>query len=194
MQVPLVSAPGEPLGNHGQIGLHWRWVTAHLYEEQIPIGVTALRQYCCEPDLHSITEQCNTVFGKMHSPLLNAAVQSRFTAGLCQCNHTCGNLLFIQLCNDPTPLHRNTVQGKMYSHCSVLLCKSSSQQVCASAFTPMEICSSYRCALTQQQSTAALSLAKSHPTAQCCCAKQVHSRFVPVQSDLRRFALHTGVH
>jgi len=29
-------------------------------------------------------------------------VQSRFTAGLCQCNQTYGDLLFIQVCIDPT--------------------------------------------------------------------------------------------
>ena len=38
----------------------------------------------------------------------------------------------------------------------MLLCKTGSQQPCATAITPMEICSSYNCALMQHQSTAAL--------------------------------------
>ena len=32
---------------------------------------------------------------------------------LCQCTYTCGDLLFIQVCSDPTPGHCSTVQGKM---------------------------------------------------------------------------------
>jgi len=83
---------------------------------------------------------CSIVFGKMHSPLLSAAVQSRLTAGLCQCNHTYGDLIFIQVCIDIKALQRCCWQNAL-------------------------------------------------PTAQCCCANQVHSRFVPVPSHLWRFAL-----
>ena len=43
------------------------------------------------------------------------------------------------------------------------LCKTASQQVCLSAITPMEIWSSYRCAVTQHQCTATLFLAKGIP-------------------------------
>jgi len=39
------------------VAVHFGWVTAHLYEEQISIGVFALTQPCCEPVLHSSTEQ-----------------------------------------------------------------------------------------------------------------------------------------
>ena len=38
--------------------VHWCWVTAHLYEQQISIGVIALTQACCEPVLQSSTGQC----------------------------------------------------------------------------------------------------------------------------------------
>ena len=34
---------------------------------------------------------------------------------MCHCNSTCGDLLFIQLCNDPTPVHCNTVLGTQQS-------------------------------------------------------------------------------
>ena len=37
--------------------VHWSCNTAHLYEEQISIGVIAVAQACCEPVLHSNTEQ-----------------------------------------------------------------------------------------------------------------------------------------
>ena len=35
----------------------WCWVTAHQYEQQISLGVVALTQTCCDPDLHSSTDQ-----------------------------------------------------------------------------------------------------------------------------------------
>jgi len=41
-------------------------------------------------------------------------------------------------------------------------CNTGSQQCCISAVTPMEICSAYRCAVTQHQCTATLFLAKSN--------------------------------
>ncbi len=37
--------------------VHWCWVTPHLYEEQICKGVIAMTPTCCEPVLHSSTEQ-----------------------------------------------------------------------------------------------------------------------------------------
>ena len=43
------------------------------------------------------------------------------------------------------------VKAKCIPPCSVLLCKTGSQQVCVTAITPMKICSSYRCAVSQHQ-------------------------------------------
>ncbi len=40
----------------------------------------------------------STVQGKLHSPLLSAALQTRLTAGFCHCKSTYGDLLFIQVC------------------------------------------------------------------------------------------------
>ena len=88
--------------------------------------------------------------------MFNAAVQNRFTAGcfsaitpveMCssyRCavtQHQCTAILFLAKCNPP---------------CSVLLCKTGSQQACVSATTPMEICFPYRCAVSQQKCTATL--------------------------------------
>ncbi len=50
--------------------VHLSWVSAGLYEEQIVIGVFAVTQACCEPVLHSSTEQW-----QMHFALPNAAVR-----------------------------------------------------------------------------------------------------------------------
>jgi len=49
--------------------VHWCWVTAHLYEQQIFIGVIAVTQACCGAVLQSSTEQW-----EVHFALTNAAV------------------------------------------------------------------------------------------------------------------------
>ena len=51
--------------------VHVSWLTAHLYEEQISIGVIAVTQTCCEPVLQSSTEQWG-----MHFAQISAAVHS----------------------------------------------------------------------------------------------------------------------
>ena len=50
--------------------VQWCWFIAHMYEQQIPTGVAAVTQACCEPVLQSVTEQWG-----MHMALTGAAVQ-----------------------------------------------------------------------------------------------------------------------
>jgi len=103
---------------------------------------------------------CSTAQGKTASLLFSAALQNRLTAALCHCNCTCGDLLFIQVCSDATPLIATLVRAKQLPCCSVLLCKTGSQQPCATAIAFMEVCSSYRCAVMQHKCTATLVRAK----------------------------------
>ena len=56
---------------------------------------------------------CNTVQGKIKSPLLSAALQDRFATGVYYCSYTYNDVLFIQLCSDQRLVHCNTDQGKM---------------------------------------------------------------------------------
>ena len=67
---------------------------------------------CSEPaQMH-----CNTGLGKMHSPLFSSTLQNRHTTGLCHCNSTCGDLLFLQVCSEPgINQHCNAGLGKMHS-------------------------------------------------------------------------------
>ena len=59
---------------------------------------------------------CSSVQGRMQSPLFNAALQSRLTAGSVSLQlHLLNFLLFIQVCSDATPMHCSSVQGKMQS-------------------------------------------------------------------------------
>ncbi|DBA96982.1 TPA: hypothetical protein ACH3X3_012923 [Trebouxia sp. C0006] len=53
--------------------------------------------------------------GKIASPLFSVALQNRLTAALCHFNNTYGDLLFIQVCSDATPMHCSTGQGKIAS-------------------------------------------------------------------------------
>ena len=106
---------------------------------------------------------CNPDFGKMHLPLSRAALQNRFTACLSHCSYTYEDLLLIQVCTDPPPMHCSTGFGKCIPHCPGLLCNTGSQHACVVANTPEKICCSYKCALTRHQCTAALVLAKCIP-------------------------------
>ena len=49
----------------------------------------------------------------MQSPQLSAALQDRLAAGSVTLQSHLWHLLFIQVCNDPTPVLCNTVQGNM---------------------------------------------------------------------------------
>ena len=51
---------------------------------------------------------------------------------VCHCNHTYGDLIFVQVCSEPTEMHCNAGLGKCTSHCSVLLGKTGTQQGCVS--------------------------------------------------------------
>ena len=46
------------------VELHLSWLTAHLYEEQTSIGVSAVTQSCCEPVLQSSTDQWGMHFAQ----------------------------------------------------------------------------------------------------------------------------------
>ena len=102
-------------------------------------------QVCSEPaPMHSISVQ-----GKIASPLFSAALQNSLIACLCHCSHPYGNLLFTQMCSEPAPMHSISLfRARQLPHCSVLLCKTGSQHACVIAVNPMEVCSSYRCAVS----------------------------------------------
>ena len=49
---------------------------------------------------------------KMHCSLISAALQDWLSSGLSHCTYTYDDLLFIQVCTDPTPVCCNTALGK----------------------------------------------------------------------------------
>ena len=62
---------------------------------------------------HSTPMHCNTAFGRLHLPLLSAALQHRLTAALSHCKYPYSHLLSIQVCSHSTPMHCNTDSGKL---------------------------------------------------------------------------------
>ncbi len=121
--------------------------------------------------------------------------KNMFTAALCHYSYTYGDLLFIQVCSDATPMHCNTGHGRtagllfsaaLQNRLTAALCHCSYTyedllfiQVCSDA-APMH-CS------TGQGRTASLLFS-------AALQKQGHSSLVPLQLYLWRSALHTGVH
>ena len=113
------------------------------------------------------------------------------TAGLCHCNSTHEDLPSIQVCRYTTLMRCSTGFGKNGVLLPMLLCKVAGLGHCN--YTYRELLSQ-----TGKQSSNTNALQhwiwlQVHPTAQCCPAKQAHSRLVSLQLHLLRFALHTGV-
>ena len=107
---------------------------------------------------------CNSVQGKMQSPLFSAALQKRLTAGS----------VSLKLHLWRFALHTG-VQWHITNalqHCSgqnaiptVQCCsaKEAHSRQCVTALTPVELCPSYRCAVTQHKCSATLFRAKCNP-------------------------------
>jgi len=83
---------------------------------------------------------------------------------VCHCMYTYGGLLFMQVCSDPGPMHCSKVQGKMQSP---LFSAALQNRLTAASLSlhvhPMDICSSYMCAVAQDQCTAARFRVKCSP-------------------------------
>ena len=77
------------------VARHWCWTTAHLCQEQISIGVFAATQACCQPVLHSSSEQGATVL----------------------CQKQCGTALVLGHC---TPVSRANLHRCICSNTSLL--------------------------------------------------------------------------
>ncbi len=139
--------------------------------------------------------QCSSAQGKMQSPLFSVAMQNRLTAG----SVSLQSLLW------SFALHTG-VQGasKNALHlCSrqnaipIVQCcpaKQAQSRQCDTAITPMEFCSSYRCAGSQHKCSAAFVQGKMQsPLFSVALQNRLKAGSVTLQSHLWSFALHTGV-
>ena len=136
---------------------------------------------------------CSTVQGKMQSPLFSAALQNRLTAGSVSLHLH----LWRFALHTGVQWHITNAlqQGSGQNGIPTVQCcsaKEAHSRQCVSATTPMEMCTSYRCAVTQHQCTATLFLAKCNPHCSVL-QKRLTAGSVSLQLHLLRFALHTGV-
>ena len=142
----------------------WCCISAHLYKQQGSIVKIAVAKVCYEASLQSITEQwgsyfaltsaavpwcfipaqvwsdpatthCSTVQGQIQSPLFSVALQNRLTAGSPSPQlHLWRFALHTGLPQQQSSAAR--FRAKCNPHCSVLLCKTGSQQaVCHCSYT-----------------------------------------------------------
>ena len=114
---------------------------------------------------------------------------------VCHCTYTYGDLLFIQVYSDQATKHCSKVQGKnAVSTVQCCFAKQAGSRQSVTAVTPMEICSSYRCTVTKQQSTAARFRAKMQfPLFSVALQNRLAAGSLSLQLHLWRLALHTGV-
>ena len=134
MQSPLLSAALQTQ------------LTAGLCHCKYTCGFVLLIQVCSDIS----PRQCSTVQGKMQSPLLSTALQTKLTAGLCHCKYTCGFVLFTQVCSEHFTKamqhcsRQNAVPTAQYGSAN----QADSRLVsCVTANTPVDLCSSHRCAV-----------------------------------------------
>ena len=112
---------------------------------------------------------------------------------LCHCSYTCRDLPFIQVCHEQALKDCSTVQGK--SHSPLL---SAAVEIRLTAGTVslqlhLEICHSYRCAVSKHSKTAALFRAKCIPHCSVSSATRLTAGTGSLQLHLWRFAFHTFV-
>ncbi len=84
---------------------------------------------------------CSTGLGKLYCQLFSCALQTRLTAGLCQCSYTFRDLLSYRYAESQQKCTAALVKAKCISNCLGVLCKPGSQQACVNATTSMENCS-----------------------------------------------------
>ena len=101
----------------GSAAVHWCWVTAELYEDEIFLGAIAGTQACCEPFLQSSTQ----LWGLHFAPGSAAAHWCWVIAQLYQEQILIGLIAEAQGCCQPC-LQSSTEQWGMHLPKAVLQC------------------------------------------------------------------------
>ncbi len=79
----------------------------------------------------------------------------------CLCVYTYADMLFIHMCSEPAPMHCSTAQGKLSS--PVFSAALQNSLTACTLSLCLHLSSSYRCAVSEHQCTAALLRATSAP-------------------------------
>lgn len=160
--------------------MHWCLVVAYLYEWQTFMAVDSVAQDCCQPVLHSSTEQQGMHFASNDAAMLWCVALLCGWQILVGVDAVAQDRCQLLLHSDAQQqgmrfaLNNGTEQQLRLALCCY------AKQACTSEITPMNFQSPCRCATTKHQSMAALFKAKCMPY--CCVlyATQVDSRLVPM--------------
>ena len=150
------------------------------------VTATTPMKICCSCKCAVTHHQCTAalVLAKCISTLSSAALQNRLTTGLCHCNYTYEDLLLMQVCSDPPPMHCSTCLGKMHFPLSTAALQNRlTTGLCHCNYTYedlllMQVCSD------PPPMHCITCLGKMHSTLSSCSAKQAHSMLVSLQSHL----------
>jgi len=125
-----------------------------------PMGICSSFRVYSEP----ATKHCSTVQGKMQFPLFSLAVQYRLTAGSVSLRlHLWRFALHTGVQRPSTNALQHCSGQNAGSTVQCCCAKQAHSRQCVTAVTLMEICSSYRCAVTHHKCSAALFTAKCNP-------------------------------
>ncbi len=168
-------------------GLHQACITVNKPVKNSSSYRCAVTQHRCTATLFraKCTPHCSVLLYKtgLQQACITALTSMKLCSS-CRCamtQHQCTATLFRTKCS----LH---VWAKCIPHCSVVLCKSGSQQACVTATPPMEICSSYRCAWSGHCNTVQGKM-------QCPLISAALQDWLAADSmiHLRRYPLSTGL-
>ncbi len=184
------SDPTPMLCSTSQGKMHSPMISAALQTGSQLACVTATTpmKICCSCKCAVTHHQCSAalVWAKCHFPTVHSAALSKQAHSMLDVTAICTyeDLLLMQVCSNPPPMHCSTCLGKMHFPLSSAALQTGSQLACVTATTPMKICCSCKCAVTHHQCTAALVWAKCISTVNCCSAKQARNWLVSLQLHL----------
>ncbi len=122
-------------------------------------------EICCSYRCAVTQHQCTAalVWAKCNPHCSELLCKTGSQHALCHCNYTFEDLLPIQVCSEPA----NCTAALLWANAipTVQCCSAKQAHIMhyIIATTPVKICCSYRCAVTQHQCTAALVWAKCSP-------------------------------
>ena len=156
--------------------------------------------YRCAVSQQKCTQHC---FWQNATPHVQCSCAKQVHSRLFQCNYTCGDVLFIQVCSDTAPVHCNTVSGTMQSPMfSAALQDRLTAGLCQCNYTygnllSIQVCSEpteMHCnTVSAHMQCNSVQSKMQSPLFSAALQKRLTAGSVSVQLHLWRCALHTGV-
>ncbi len=137
---------------------------------------------------------CSPGQGRMHSHCSVLLCKRGSQLALCQCNYSCGHLLCIQLCSDPTLKLCSTGPVKLLCHFSVLLRKTGSQHaLCQCNYTCGQFLFIQLCSDPTAMYSSSGQGRMQSTLLNAALQRRLTTGIASMQSNLGTSAVHTGV-